>query len=58
MIIEIYMCVAVVSFVLYALYKIIVSEKDKDIKRKEDEIKRKDQEIDRLKKELDIFRGT
>jgi len=56
--IEIYVCAAIVSFILFALYRIIVAEKDKDIKRKEDEIKRKDQEIERLKKELDIFRGT
>lgn len=52
--IDICIFVSILSGVGYVLYKIIVSEKDKDITRKENEIKRKDQEIERLKRDLFI----
>ena len=52
--IDIYICIGIVIFIVYGLYRIIISEKDKDIKRKEDDIRRKDAEIERLKKDRDL----
>jgi hypothetical protein len=54
--IDICICVSILSGIGYILYKIIVSEKDKDITRKEAEIQRKDLEIERLRKDLNLYK--
>lgn len=40
----------------YLFYRLIVGEKERDLKRREDEIKRKDQEIEKLKREINAFK--
>jgi hypothetical protein len=45
-----------VSILVYGAYRVIVSEKDRDLRRREDEIKRKDQEIERLLKERELYK--
>jgi len=55
-IIDICVGLFVISIVGYLFYKLIVSDKDRDLKRREEEIKRKDLEIERLKRELDVYK--
>jgi hypothetical protein len=46
----------VVGVVFYLFYRLLVVEKEKDLKRREAEIQRKDLEIERLRKDLNLYK--